>query len=131
MASNQLKSSKSKKQSAIVPKAKASEVKEFWDREFATYRVSTVKVISRKGAVLKFFLVDRATGDEHGSNGKPFSVNLDDGAMCFSELPSTAPLATKAKPFGLLMLSEAWHKAQKVSPELVMGDPKRPPLASL
>jgi hypothetical protein len=99
----------------------------YWDRTFDVYRLYVVRVVARKGSVLRFVVWNRATEQEMSDpDGKPFSVDLDDGEMAWSELPSTAQRVEvkkgKKKVWGTLFLTDAWAAAAKLPPTPTLLD---------
>lgn len=107
-------------------KKRPQDVKAYWDRDFAPdgYHGKIVKVHGRRGSVLTFSLVLDGKVSK-----RRLTVDLDDGEFVWSDLPSTAPTATRAAAFGLLFLSRAYFTAKK---ELVaLGPPKIPAILSL
>ena len=107
-----VKLSANKAKANIAPAAKPSDLTTLWDRDFSVYRAMTVKVVARKGSMLSFKLIDRKTSVEITDNGKPFTVDLDDGKLVWSDLPSTAQMAKPGskKPYGFLLLSDEFFK---------------------
>jgi len=107
------------------PKRTAQAVKDYWDRGFASdgYLGAIVKVLGRRGRVLAFSVVVDGVVEK-----RRLTVDLDDGDMVWSDLPSTAQEATRKVPFGLLFLSRDYVKAKKVS---LSDPPKIPRQASL
>jgi len=80
----------------------------YWDRSFEVYRAYAVRVVRRKGDLISFTIWNGEK--ELTRKGKPFSVDLSDGSIAWSELPSTAQLVKpgSAKPWGLLFLTDTW-----------------------
>jgi hypothetical protein len=101
-----------KRKANVEPAATPQELTALWDRDFSVYRACIVKVLGRKGSMISFALVNTKTGVEVTNHGSAFTVDLDDGAMVWSDLPSTAQLVKPGakKAFGFLMLSDKYFQ---------------------
>ncbi len=104
-----------KKKANTKPTAKPAEITTYWDREDPVYHSLVVKVLKRVGTKIQFAVWSPETDELLLKKGKPYSINLADYLNVLDELPSTAKLASKKKPFGLLFVTDSWAKANGVS----------------
>ncbi len=120
-----------KKKANVKPAAKMTDIKTYWDREDPVYHSLLVRVIKRSGSKLSFAICDPTTGEETLKRGKPYVVDLSNYLNVLSDLPSTAALATKARPYGLLFLTDTYLKANRINARDGGGGGKVPKSASL
>ena len=97
------------------PAAKMTDITTYWAREDPVYHTLLVRVIKRTGSKVQFAICNPETGEETLKKGRPYTVDLNDYLSVMRDLPSTAPLATKAKPYGLVFLTENYLKANKIT----------------
>lgn len=104
-----------KKKALTKPTAKPGEITNYWDREDPVYHSVVVKVLKRTGNKVQFAVWHHETDELLLKKGKPYTIDLSDYLNVLNELPSTAAQATKAKPYGLLFVTDSWAKANGVS----------------
>ncbi len=117
MAEWKLKPESNKKKANVKPAAKMTDIITYWDREDPVYFSLLVRVIKRTGSKVQFAICNPETGEETLKKGRPYTVDLNDYLSVLGDLPSTAPLATKARPYGLVFLTETYLKAHKITPK--------------
>lgn len=110
-----LKPESNKKKADIKPAAKPTDITSYWDREDPVYHSLVIKVIKRVGTKLQFSVWNSETEELELNGGKPYRIDLNDYLNVMSDLPTTAGLATKAKPYALLFVTDSWAKANDVS----------------
>lgn len=140
---NIFKLHRKKSEATTRPVKSVSQLKGVWAREFAVYRVVVVEVRARKGSVLHFDIIDDPSAPRTAKKGKPksrggqYKVDLDDGFVVWSDLPSTAQLVDPKSDarIGYLCLTENWLfenlPDNMTFAATVAGGPKIPPRESL
>ncbi len=120
-----------RKKAQTKPVSDPSTIKSYWDREDPVYHSLVIKVLKRTGSKIQFAVWDPETGeDKLNDKGKAYTLDLADYLSVMNDLPSTAAAATKAKPYGLVFVTDAYAKKNKISLE-GGGSGKVPKPASL
>lgn len=134
-----------KAKATTKPVKSVDDLKGLWDRTFGTYRVVVVEVYDRKGSLLDFDIVlDPATAKRKTKGGgrqrraaAPYTIDLDDGANVWGDLPSTAQLVdpNSDERIAYLCINENWLY-ENLPDTTVMGGgggagPKIPSIVSL
>lgn len=114
-----------KRTSSTLPVKEPAELSGFWDRHIDLrngYRELVVEVIGRDNNTLFFFILDEDGNRRTTRGAQELSVNLDDGATCWSSLPSTAPMVDpeSAQRIGYLFVTDKWIE-EHVGPVKVFG----------
>lgn len=117
-----------KKKATTKPVAKVDQLKGLWDRQWSVYRPLVVKVTARKGSLLTFQIVI----DPSGATGtEAHTLNLDDGANVWSDLPSTAQLVEPGSgdDLGYLLVNQNWlfENAEPSTTRALLGATADPP----
>jgi|GEM_PF-6046385 hypothetical protein len=135
MAARKQSGTRDKRVATTQPVQDVTELRGFWDRLFDPegYRELVVEVIGRQNNELFFFVLDSEGARERHNGGNEFSINLDDGSLAWSSLPSTAQWVDpeSSQRIGYLFVTEVWIKENLGAARLKSGGAKWPKNTSL
>ncbi|MFZ5445943.1 MAG: hypothetical protein ACOZQL_38475 [Myxococcota bacterium] len=134
MAAKRMKD-ENKMEATTSPVKDITELGAYWDRAFnldGGYRAVAVEVVSRENNVITFNVIEVRSGKRLNKAASPLSVDLDDGTVVWSSLPSTAQMVDpeSSQRIGYLFLTEAWIKEHIGQQQLKSGG-KWPRVSSL